>query len=112
MIAAQHVLAGGRAARGLMGGSPDEYAERYAVGDPMALLPLPVPALLVHGTNDELVSVAISRSYARAAHAAGGEVELVEIAGRDGRHRAHLDPRGTAWAAVSSRLQKPPVQAQ
>ncbi len=94
----------GGAARTLMGGAPQEYPERYAAGDPMRLLPLSVPALLVHGTADETVSVELSRSYARAARAAGSEVELVEISGAAGRHRAHIDPRGQAWAAVRERL--------
>ncbi len=95
---------GGNAAHELMGGSPRELPGRYAVGDPMELLPLPVPALLVHGTEDELVSVALSRSFEQAAREAGTVVELVEIPGRSGRHRAHVDPRGAAWAAVVSRL--------
>lgn len=94
----------GGAVRGLMGGSPEELPERYAAGDPMKLLPLSMPALLVHGTLDETVSIELARSYAQATRAAGGEVELVEIPGQDGRHRAHLDPRGAAWAAVTSRL--------
>lgn len=94
----------GGAARALMGGSPHERPERYAAGDPMRLLPLRMPALLVHGTLDETVSVELSRSYERAARAAGGDVELVEIAGAAGRHRAHIDPRGEAWAAVTARL--------
>jgi acetyl esterase/lipase len=94
----------GGAARALMGGAPDEVPERYAAGDPMRLLPLSVPALLVHGTLDETVSVELSRNYERAARAAGGEIELVEIPGEAGRHRAHIDPRGQAWAAVSARL--------
>lgn len=94
----------GGAVRALMGGAPDEMPERYAAADPMRLLPLSVPALLVHGTLDETVSVELSRSYERAARAAGGAVELVEIPGEAGRHRAHIDPRGQAWAAVTSRL--------
>ena len=96
-----------------MGGSPEEVPERYAAGDPIRLLPLEIPALIVHGVQDETVSVKLSRSYAEAARAAGGEVELVEIEGRAGRHRAHLDPRGAAWAAVVARLDDPtaPVPA-
>ncbi len=97
----------GGAARALMGGGPDEVAERYAVGDPMRLLPLSMPALLVHGTLDETVSVELSRSYERAALAAGGDVEVVEIPGEAGRHRAHIDPRSQAWAAVTRRLVAP-----
>jgi acetyl esterase/lipase len=94
----------GGAVRSLMGGSPEELPERYAVGDPMRLLPLGMPALLVHGTLDETVSVKLSRSYEQAALAAGSVVELVEIPGAAGRHRAHIDPRGHAWAAVTARL--------
>ena len=103
----------GGAARALMGGSPEEVPERYAAGDPIRLLPLAIPALIVHGVQDETVSIEISRSYAKAARAAGGEVELVEIEGPAGRHRAHLDPRGAAWAAVVERLDDPtaPVPA-
>jgi acetyl esterase/lipase len=97
----------GGAVHALMGGSPAQHPERYAAGDPMRLLPLRIPALLVHGTLDETVSVELSRSYERAARAGGGEVELVEIAGAAGRHRAHIDPRGEAWAAVMARLSAP-----
>jgi acetyl esterase/lipase len=90
----------------LMGGSPEQWPERYAIGDPLAQVPLQIPVLLVHGVEDATVSVGLSRSYARAAAAAGGEVELVEIEGHDGVHRAHIDPRGVAWAAVVSRLER------
>jgi acetyl esterase/lipase len=94
----------GGAARMLMGGSPEQLPERYAAGDPIRLLPPSMPALLVHGTQDETVTVELSRDYARAAREAGGEVELVEIPGAAGRHRAHINPRGRAWAAVTERL--------
>jgi acetyl esterase/lipase len=93
----------------LMGGSPAAVPERYAAGDPMRLLPLQVPVLIVHGVDDQTVSVELSRSYAEAARAAGGEVELVEIEGPAGSHRAQLDPRGAAWAAVIERLDDPAV---
>jgi acetyl esterase/lipase len=90
----------------LMGGSPEDVPERYDAGDPIRLLPLRIPALLVHGTLDQTVSVELSRSYQRAALAAGGasSVELVEIPGEAGRHRAHIDPRGAPWQVVTSRL--------
>jgi acetyl esterase/lipase len=94
----------GGAARALMGGGPDEFPERYGDADPAALVPLRMPALLVHGVLDEVVSIELSRSYADAARGAGGAVELVEIEGAAGRHRAHLDPRSAAWAAVAERL--------
>ncbi len=88
----------------LMGGSPDQVPERYGAGDPIRLLPLDMPVLIVHGAGDETVSIEISRDYVDATRAAGGEAELVEIQGEAG-HRAHLDPRGASWAAVVQRLE-------
>jgi acetyl esterase/lipase len=98
----------------LMGGSPERVPERYLAGDPMRLLPLDIPILIVHGVRDPTVSIAISRRYAEAARAAGDEVELVEIDGDVG-HRTHLNPSNASWAAVLSRLQTPshaPATAQ
>jgi acetyl esterase/lipase len=91
----------------LMGGPPEALPERYAAADPMRMLPLGVPVLLVHGTLDQTVSVELSRGYQRGARAAGDAVELVEIAGEGGQHRAHIDPRSEAWAAVTRRIQEP-----
>jgi acetyl esterase/lipase len=99
--------ADGGAVRALMGGSPDELPDRYAVANPLANVPLQMPALLVHGVLDATVSVRLSRAYAAAAVAAGGSVELVEIEGEAGRHRAHIDPRSAAWAAVTRWLGGP-----
>jgi len=90
----------GGAVGALMGGGPRELPERYAVADPIGHVPLQMPTLLVHGVLDETVSVALSRDYAAAARAVGGAVELVEIDGEAGAHRAHIDPRGEAWGAV------------
>ena len=90
----------------LMGGGADEVPERYAVADPMAHLPLAIPVLLVHGTDDATVSVRRSRNYAAAARAAGGEVDLIEIPGPAGAHRRHVDPSGASWAAVTGWLER------
>ncbi len=107
-LAGSYRLWHGGAAGQLMGGGPDERPERYDVGDPIRLVPATSPVLLVHGVADETVSVQLSRNYANAARAAGGEVELVEIEGRAGRHRAHIDPRGAAWAPLTERLARAP----
>jgi acetyl esterase/lipase len=98
---------GGGAVGWLMGGSPERFPERYAVADPIARVPLSVPVLLVHGTDDRVVSVRRSRNYAAAAAAGGGEVELVEIAGAGGDHRRHVDPDGAAWTVVTDWLEGP-----
>jgi acetyl esterase/lipase len=103
LTGAYHRWRGG-AVRELMGGSPEDLPDRYGAADPMRLLAPAVPTLLVHGSADETVSIELSRSYERAARAAGCDIELVEIEGEAGRHRAHIDPRGAAWAAVVERL--------
>ena len=76
--------------------------ERYAAADPMQLIPLGVPVLLVHGAGDQTVPVVRSRRYAQAARAAGDRVELVEPS--PGGHRAHLDPRSEAWRIAAEWL--------
>ena len=90
----------GGAVERLLGGSPLEVPERYALADPLAQVPLATAVLLVHGVHDQTVSVRLSRNYARAARAAGGDVELIELEGEAGNHRAHVDPRSGAWATV------------
>jgi len=94
----------GGAVGALMGGAPDEVPARYAIADPSALLPLAIPVLLVHGTDDATVSVRRSRNYARDARALGGEVELVEIPGEAGAHRVHVFPDSESWMLVTSWL--------
>jgi len=88
----------------LLGGGPDEVPERYAVADPIAHVPLALPVLLVHGTNDATVSVRRSRDYAQAARERGGEVDLVEIPGPAGAHRRHIDPTGESWNTITGWL--------
>ncbi len=81
---------GGGAARNLMGGMPDEVPERYAVADPAALPPPPVPVTLVHGTDDDTVPVAMSRLSAVG--------RLAEIPGAG--HFDLIDPLSPAWPQV------------
>ncbi len=96
----------GGAVRALMGASPEREPERYELADPIRRVPLAMPALLVHGVVDETVSVRLSRDYAAAARAAGGEVQLVEIDGPAGSHRAFIEPHGAAWAPVWRALER------
>jgi pimeloyl-ACP methyl ester carboxylesterase len=82
---------GANAAVELAGPDPPAHA------DPMRLLPLPVPALLVHGTEDDRVPVDYSRSFAAASGA-----ELLELPGVG--HFEVIDPRSPAWAQVVARI--------
>jgi len=85
----------------LMGGAPEAVPDRYALGNPLRRVPLGVPALLVHGSADDVVPVRRSRDFTTAARAAGDDVTLVEpVAG----HRDVVDPRHPAWAPVPAWL--------
>jgi acetyl esterase/lipase len=106
-LAGAYRLWDGGAVRALMGGPAEEFPERYAVGDPIGLLPLKIPVLLVHGVRDGTVSVRLSRDYAARARELGDNVEVIEIDGEAGGHRAHVDPRGQAWTAVTRWLGQP-----
>jgi acetyl esterase/lipase len=90
----------------LMGGSPDLLPERYALADPTSRVPLAIPVLLVHGSDDQTVSVRRSRNYAAAARAAGGQVTLIEVPGEAGSHRQHVDPDSVAWGHVTQWLEQ------
>lgn len=98
---ARRALGGGAVVR-LLGGTPEQMPQTYALADPARLLPLGVPQLLVSGDLDDRVPVVMSRAYAETARRAGDPVELVELAGAD--HFALIDPAHEAWTAVTRRL--------
>jgi acetyl esterase/lipase len=82
----------------LLGGRRHVYPERYAAADPMQLPPPPVPVVLVHGLDDSVVPVDLSRRYASYARSAGADVRLVELPGVE--HFGLIDPLSSAWPAV------------
>jgi acetyl esterase/lipase len=83
------------AAGELLGSDPD--GERLRRASPVELVPLGVPQLLVHGTRDDTVPVAMSESYAMRARERGDEVDTAIL---PCGHYEHLDPRSQAWGAV------------
>ena len=86
---------------GLSGGVVEELladAADVASASPAERLPLGVPQLLVHGEDDAIVPLSMSRDYVEAARAAGDRAELVALPGVG--HFEHLDPATEAWAAV------------
>ena len=82
----------------LLGGNPDERPDALAGASPFAGLPLGVPVIAVHGTEDPLVGIEHSRRYVEAARAAGDDAELVEVSGADHSHPRL--PESLAWPAV------------
>jgi fermentation-respiration switch protein FrsA (DUF1100 family) len=96
------LVSAGAVARQLMGGTPDDFPDRWAAADPMRMLPLGVPVRLIHTREDATVPFARSVAYYEAARAAGDPVELIEPP--EGGHRVHLDPRSPAWEAAAEFL--------
>ena len=86
----------------LMGGSPDAVPDRYATGDPMALIPIGLPQVLVHGTADKVVPPSLSADYQREAKARGDDARLVSLPGVG--HTELIDPRTAAWAETPKAL--------
>ncbi len=83
----------------LLGGTPDEVPERYAAASPIERLPLGVQQVLLHGTDDRLVPIEISRRYHDAALAAGDAARLLPLP-RIG-HFELIDPYSPAWPPLS-----------
>jgi acetyl esterase/lipase len=94
---------GSNAVGEFLGGSPDEFPERYAAASPSALIPLGVPQALVHGTADDRVPLRVSQEYILAALAAGDQVNLIELEGVD--HFALINPHTAAWTRTIEALQ-------
>ncbi|MEJ1932821.1 alpha/beta hydrolase [Nostoc sp. NIES-2111] len=93
---------GGGAVRSLLGGSPEDFPQRYADASPALLLPHRTREVLLHGINDDAVPIAQSRQYAQEASYAGDDVEYLELSGVD--HMAFLDPQSSAHSAVCRKL--------
>jgi acetyl esterase/lipase len=82
----------------LLGGPPDQLADRYAHASPAELLPLGVPQVLVHGSADVDVDPSITDGYASQARAAGDPVIEVRLDGFD--HFDVIDPESSIWQAA------------
>ena len=90
-------VCGDMAAR-LVGGTPDEVPERYALASPIERLPSGVQQHLVNGARDPIVPEAFGRAYAAAAARAGDPVELTVLP--DAGHFELVAPAAFEWPAV------------
>ena len=88
----------------LLGGSLTDVPERYTTASPAAMLPLGVPQVLIHGTNDESVPIQLSQAYTNAARTFNDPVTCIVLDGVD--HFDVIDPYSNAWAITIKELQK------
>jgi acetyl esterase/lipase len=93
---------GGGAAAALVGGSPQEVPDRYAVASPAELLPFGVPQTLIHGTNDSAVPISMSEGYQALAVAKGDSARLVALA--NGGHFGLTMPHSHEWPQVAEAI--------
>jgi acetyl esterase/lipase len=89
----------------LLGGSAREQPARYAEASPAAHLPLRVPMVVVHGTKDNVVPLAMNRSFVERARKAGDDIRLVMP--EDADHFDVIDPKSKAWAQVLDAIGAP-----
>jgi acetyl esterase/lipase len=82
----------------LIGGTPQQYPQRYQSVSPMERVPLGVFIRLVHGDADPIVPIAQSKDFLVRAHMAGDRAELDVIKG--GGHFDLLAPHAEAWQTV------------
>jgi pimeloyl-ACP methyl ester carboxylesterase len=92
---------GSGAVEDLLGGSPATVPDRYALASPVARLPIGVPVVCVHGTDDRNVPI---RQSERFAAAADGSAELVTLPGVD--HYAVINPTAAAWGACRDAVER------
>jgi 3-dehydroquinate dehydratase type II len=103
LVAAQREGIGDGAAEDFVRRTPEDGPDRYRTASPAELLPLRVPQIILHGTADDAVPVSMSRSYAKAAAAAGDIVTYHELDGVD--HISLIDPSHEAWELVVTGLE-------
>ncbi|MCW2716333.1 alpha/beta hydrolase [Pseudonocardia sp.] len=79
----------------LLGGSPAQVPDRYALASPIARIPIGVPVTCVHGTEDANVPIRQSQRFT-----AASDDQLITIPGAD--HFVLIDPTTDAWRACRS----------
>ena len=83
-------------------GAPRE--EAIARASPVERLPIGAPQILLHGTDDRSVPIAMSEAYTRRARAAGDHAELRPLVGID--HLGPIDLESTACAPARDALRE------
>lgn len=82
----------------LMGGTPDQFPERYDASSPIELLPTGTRQLLIHGTDDDIVPISQSEKFFERAEQLGEQPTLVKLNGVG--HFELVDPETDAWSEV------------
>ena len=95
---------GGSACIDLIGGSPTDEPERYAVTSPAEMVPFDAVVVAVHGELDRIVPATQSVTFVDRATGSGMDATYAPIATAD--HFSNLDPDHPAWVAVLDALDR------
>ena len=101
LIRADQTALGGTSTRELMGGSSSAVPDRYALGSPIARVPIGVPVRCVHSPDDGIVPLEQSQRYVAAATRAGDDAALIRTTGD---HFALITVGSAAWNATLGQL--------
>jgi len=83
----------------LMGGTPDQYPERFDAASPIELLPSGSIQALIHGTDDDIVPFSQSEKFVERAEQLGERPTLVKLNGVG--HFELIDPESDMWSIVA-----------
>jgi pimeloyl-ACP methyl ester carboxylesterase len=84
----------------LLGGSPEQFAERYQQTSPIELLPLKVPTILIHGKQDRIVPIELGREFRQSAKQKGDQVTLLTL--DTAGHFDWISPVSPVWEIVTT----------
>ena len=85
-----------------LGGTPVQAPAAYTAADPV-LHSAAVRRVLLHGTDDDVVPLALSKSFLEKRRADTGTVELIELP--KAGHMDLIDPESPAWETVLDSVQ-------
>lgn len=88
---------GGGTVEELLGGDPDEQAERYDLASPIDRVPIGVPIRCVHTESDAIVPIEQSERFVDRAD----DATLLAV---PGDHFAHIDVESQAWSKAVKAL--------
>ena len=81
-----------------MGGTPDQYPDRYDAGSPIELLPTGTRQALIHGSVDDIVPASQSEKFVERAGQLGEHPTLIKLDGIG--HFELIDPQSNAWSRI------------
>ena len=83
--------------RTLMGGTPEQHPDRYALGDPARLVPAPCPVIAVQDEDEQVIDPRQGPAYVARARAAGGSARSVTV---PGDHFSLIDPEADSYPTL------------